>query len=94
MRLSYVGAIAISTLIANANVVEIAQGMPYVEVEANGKTYKIERVQEPDTYLTNTLAVENAVYISYTQPPITSVFQSLTFSGRSVIASVSTRDGQ
>jgi len=57
MRLSYLTAIAISTLIANANMVEIVEGMPYVEVEANGKTYKIERVQKPDTYLTNTFAL-------------------------------------
>jgi rhodanese-related sulfurtransferase len=57
MRLSYLTALAASTLIASANNVEIVEGMPYVEVEANGKTYKIERVQEPDTYLTNTFAL-------------------------------------
>jgi len=57
MRLSYLTALALSTLIANANVVEITEGLPYVEVEADGKTYKIERVQEPDTYLTNTYAL-------------------------------------
>ncbi len=57
MRLSYLTTLVLSTLIANANVVEITEGVPYVEVEANGKTYKIERVQEPDTYLTNTFAL-------------------------------------
>jgi len=57
MRLSYLTALTVSTLIVNANIVEIVEGMPYVEVEANGKTYKIERVQKPDTYLTNTFAL-------------------------------------
>jgi len=57
MRLSYVTALAVSTLIANANVVEITEGMPYVEVKADGKTYKIERTQEQDAYLTNTFAL-------------------------------------
>ena len=31
--------------------------MPYIEVEASGKTYKIERTQDPDAYLTNTFAL-------------------------------------
>jgi rhodanese-related sulfurtransferase len=31
--------------------------MPYVEVEANGKIYKIEREQKPNSYLTNTYAL-------------------------------------
>lgn len=57
MRLSYLTVLAISTLIVNANVVEITEGMPYVEVEADGKTYKIQRVQEAGTYLTNTFAL-------------------------------------
>ena len=57
MRLSYLTALALSTLIANANVVEIVEGMPYVEVESYGKTYKIERIQNPDSYLTNTFAL-------------------------------------
>jgi len=57
MRLSYLAALTFSTLIASANVVEISEGVPYVEVEADGKTYKIQRVQEPDTYLTNTFAL-------------------------------------
>ncbi len=57
MRLSYLAALALSTLLANANVVEIVEGMPYVEVEANGKTYKIERAQDVDGYLTNTFAL-------------------------------------
>ena len=57
MRLSYLTTLAFSTLIANANIVEIAEGMPYVNVEANGKTYKIERTQKKDSYLTNTFAL-------------------------------------
>ena len=57
MKLSYLTTLALSTLIANANIVEIVEGMPYVEVEANGKTYKIQRVQKVDTYLTNTFAL-------------------------------------
>lgn len=57
MRLSYLATLALSTLIANANIAEIVEGMPYVEVEADGKTYKIERVQKEDTYLTNTFAL-------------------------------------
>jgi len=31
--------------------------LPYIEVEASGKTYKIERTQDPDAYLTNTFAL-------------------------------------
>ena len=57
MRLSYLAALALSTLLANANVVEIVEGLPYVEVEADGKTYKIERVQDENGYLTNTFAL-------------------------------------
>jgi len=57
MRLSYLAALALSTLLANANAVEIVEGMPYVKVEANGKTYKIERTQVPNSYLTNTFAL-------------------------------------
>ena len=57
MRLSYLAAFALSTLLANANVVEIAEGLPYVEVEADGKTYKIERSQDENGYLNNTFAL-------------------------------------
>lgn len=57
MKPSYLTIFAASTLILNANIVEITEGLPYVEVEANGKTYKIERVQEENTYLTNTYAL-------------------------------------
>jgi hypothetical protein len=55
MRLSYLTVLIASTIIANANVVEITEGMPYVEVKADGQTYKIQRVQEPNTYLTTPL---------------------------------------
>ena len=57
MRLIYMVSLVVSTLIVNANVVEIVKGLPYVEVEANGKTYKIERIQKEDSYLTNTFAL-------------------------------------
>ncbi|PHS41721.1 MAG: sulfurtransferase [Sulfurovum sp.] len=57
MRLSYLAALALSTLLVNANVVEIVEGLPYVKVEAEGKTYKIERAQDPNGYLTNTFAL-------------------------------------
>ena len=57
MRLTYVISLVVSTLIVNANVVEIVKGLPYVEIEADGKIYKIERVQKEDTYLTNTFAL-------------------------------------
>ena len=57
MKIPHIVLLIISTLVANANVVEIVEGMPYVEVEAEGKTYKIQRVQEPNSYLTNTFAL-------------------------------------
>lgn len=57
MKSSYVALLAMSTLMASANVVEITEGTPFVEVEANGKTYTIQRVQEKDKYLTNTYAL-------------------------------------
>ncbi len=57
MRFIYMISLAVSTLILNANVVEIVKGLPYVEIEANGKTYKIERTQKADSYLTNTFAL-------------------------------------
>ncbi len=57
MKLIFVTSLIFCTLIANANVVEIVKGMPYVEVEADGKTYKIERTQKEGSYLTNTFAL-------------------------------------
>lgn len=57
MRFIYMISLVVSTLIVNANVVEIVEGVPYVEVEANGKIYKVERIQEEDSYLTNTFAL-------------------------------------
>ena len=57
MRSSFLSALIFSTVIASANVVEITEGVPFVEVEANGKTYKIERRQDIDAYLTNTFAL-------------------------------------
>lgn len=43
------------SLFAN-DVVEITKGVPFVEIESNGKKIKIEREQKPDSYLTNTYA--------------------------------------
>jgi len=57
MKKIYITIFLVSTLLANANVVEIVKGMPYVKVKAHGKTYKIERTQDRDTYLTNTFAL-------------------------------------
>lgn len=57
MRSSYLAALALSTLMANANIVEIIEGMPYVNVKVDGKTHKIQRVQKEDSYLTNTFAL-------------------------------------
>ena len=57
MKLIFVTSLVFFTLIANANVVEIVKGIPHVEVEADGKTYKIERTQKKDSYLTNTFAL-------------------------------------
>jgi len=57
MRNFYITTFLISTLLANANVVEIVEGMPYIKVEADGKTYKIERTQNEDAYLINTFAL-------------------------------------
>jgi 3-mercaptopyruvate sulfurtransferase SseA len=46
-----------STLTLSANIVEITEGVPYINVTSHGKTYKIQRVQKPNTYLTNTFAL-------------------------------------
>lgn len=47
----------LSSVLVQANTVEIVKGMPYVTVKSNNKTYKIERTQDPDAYLTNTFAL-------------------------------------
>lgn len=57
MKLSYFSAFALTTLLANANIVEITEGLPSVSVEADGETYTIERESKPNTYLTNTFAL-------------------------------------
>jgi len=57
MKLSYFSMIAISTVLASANTVEIAEGLPYVNVEKDGKTYTITRESRPNTYLNNTYAL-------------------------------------
>lgn len=50
-------ALLISTFLQASQVAEITKGVPFVEIKANGKTYKIEREQKPDSYLTNTFAL-------------------------------------
>ena len=57
MKKIYIISLLVSTLVLHSNVVEIAKGMTYVEVEANGKTYKVERTQDAEAYLTNTFAL-------------------------------------
>lgn len=39
-----------------SEVAEITKDVPFVEFETNGKRYKIQREQKPDSYLTNTYA--------------------------------------
>jgi len=57
MKLFYVIIFSFSTSILYANIVEISEGVPFVEVEADGKTYKIQRTQEENAYLNNTFAL-------------------------------------
>jgi len=57
MKLHYGVALIVSTLLANAEVVEITKGVPSITVEHDGKKYKIERSQVKDSYLTNTFAL-------------------------------------
>jgi len=58
MKLKVICVAALTTLMLHANSVEIVKGMPYVEVtDAQGKTYRIEREQKPESYLTNTFAL-------------------------------------
>ncbi|MFK5976426.1 MAG: rhodanese-like domain-containing protein [Sulfurovum sp.] len=57
MRLFYFSILILSTIIANAGVVEITKGMPFVKVKHNGKTIKIERIQKEDSYLENSFAL-------------------------------------
>ena len=57
MKLSYLVPALVASSLLQANEVEIIKGVPFVQIEANGKTYKIEREQRPDSYLTNTFAL-------------------------------------
>ena len=49
--------IAFTVISFSSDEVRIAEGIPSVSVEANGKYYTIEREKRPDTYLTNTYAL-------------------------------------
>lgn len=57
MKLSYLVPALVASGLLQASEVEIVKGVPFVEIEANGKTYKIEREQRPDSYLTNAFAL-------------------------------------
>lgn len=57
MKSLCISIIFMTSALFGANVVEIVEGMPYVEVKAKGKTYIIERTQDQDAYLTNTFAL-------------------------------------
>jgi 3-mercaptopyruvate sulfurtransferase SseA len=58
MKLLHFSTLAIATVFAHANTVDITAGLSYVKVEApDGKIYKIKRVSTPNTYLTNTYAL-------------------------------------
>ena len=46
-----------SMMLQASEVAEITKGVPFVKIEADGKTYKIEREQKADSYLTNTFAL-------------------------------------
>ena len=49
--------LGMTACMAHAEMVEITEGVPYIDVESNGKVYRIEREQKPDSYLTNTFAL-------------------------------------
>ena len=57
MKLLYVLMIVGGTLLANANISEIVEGVPSIKVDTEGETYTIQREQKPDSYLTNTYAL-------------------------------------
>jgi rhodanese-related sulfurtransferase len=57
MKISYLIPALFASIVLNASGVEITKGVPFVKVDVNGKTYKIEREQRPNAYLTNTFAL-------------------------------------
>ena len=57
MKIGYLIPALFASLLLNASEVEISKGVSSVNVNMNGKTYKIEREQRPGTYLTNTFAL-------------------------------------
>lgn len=57
MKIVYMIFLVAVSSILYANKVEIVEGVSFVEVEADGKKYIIEREQNPDSYLTNTYAL-------------------------------------
>jgi len=57
MKRGYLIPALFASMLLSASEVEISKGVPSVKVNANGKTYKSEREQRPNTYLTNTFAL-------------------------------------
>lgn len=57
MKSMYLVPALMVSAVLHANQVEIKAGIPYIEIEANGKAYKIQREQNPNSYLTNTFAL-------------------------------------
>lgn len=47
----------LTSIMLQAEVVEITKGVPFVEFKVDGKTYKIERESKAESYLTNTFAL-------------------------------------
>ena len=93
MKLSSIAVLAISTMVANANIVEIAEGMPFVEVEANGKTFKIQREQKAETYLTNTFALTSRPSPPFFIEPFTVSDDVETFGELEVLDFISKKRG-
>jgi len=58
MKWKLIGIGLFSSLLLQAATVEIVKGMPYVDVtDEEGNQFRIEREQNPDSYLTNTFAL-------------------------------------
>ena len=57
MKLKLLCILVLTGYALHAETVEITKGIPYVDVKANGKTYRIERENKPGSYLTNTYAL-------------------------------------
>ncbi len=56
-RAIYVAFASVAVISLTAEEVGITKDIPSVTIEANGKSYTIEREKRPDAYLTNTFAL-------------------------------------